>query len=226
MINKDMFKGIKALIFDMDGTLTDSMWMWRKIDIEFLREIGSEYTEGLQQEIEGKSFTETAIYFKDRFRIDWPLNTIMERWNEMAYDKYRNEVTEKKGALDFIKEAKKKGYKLAIASSNSLELIRAAGENLGFNDIFDCVVNCCEVKKGKPAPDVYLEAAVRLGIEPSACMVFEDIAPGIMAGKNAGMKVCAIEDEYSLQAKEEKLSISDYYAEDYIAMKSYLEDVR
>lgn len=226
MIDSNMFRGIKALIFDMDGTLVDSMWMWRQIDIEFLQLIEREYPEKLQQEIEGKSFTETAVYFKERFNIDWPLEKIMDCWNEMAYKKYRYEVKEKKGALEFIKAAKAKGYKLAIASSNSLELIRAAGDNLGFNDIFDSVVNCCEVKKGKPAPDVYLEAARRLGAAPSECMVFEDIAPGIMAGKNAGMKVCAVEDDYSLQDKKEKLSISDYYIEDYESVLSYLEDIK
>ena len=78
-----------------------------------------------------------------------------------------------------------------------------------------CIVTSCSVKKGKPSPDVYLEAARQLGADPSECLVFEDIVKGIEAGKNAGMKVCAIEDVYSFAQREKKKEISDYYIETY-----------
>ena len=78
-----------------------------------------------------------------------------------------------------------------------------------------CIVTSCSVKKGKPAPDVYLEAARQLGVEPGECLVFEDIVKGIEAGKNAGMKVCAVEDDFSAHQKEKKMELSDYYIETY-----------
>jgi len=210
-----MFNNINALIFDLDGTIADSMWMWRAIDVEFLAKFNIPYQEGLQGEIEGKSFDETAVYFKETFNIDWSLEEIMKCWNEMAYHKYVYEVPMKPGAFDFITKAKQKGYRLAIASSNSARLINAVCKSHGLTGIFDAIVNCSEVQKGKPAPDVYLEAARRIGVHPDECMVFEDIVPGIMAGINAGMKVCAVEDEYSLQAMAEKADMADYYIKDY-----------
>lgn len=210
-----MFKNIKALIFDLDGTIADSMWMWRAIDVEFLAKFNIPYQDGLQQEIEGKSFEETAVYFKETFKIDWSLDEIMDCWNEMAYYKYQNEVPLKAGAYEFITKARQKGYKLAIASSNSAKLIGAVLDSHELTGVFDSIVNCSEVKKGKPAPDVYFEAASRINVLPEECMVFEDIVPGILAGVNAGMKVCAVEDKYSLQDRDEKSELADYYAEDF-----------
>ncbi|MDE6167057.1 MAG: HAD family hydrolase, partial [Acetatifactor sp.] len=82
-------------------------------------------------------------------------------------------------------------------------------------DYFSSIVTGCEVKRGKPAPDVYLAVAGQLQVEPSRCLVFEDILPGIWAGLNAGMSVCAVEDDYSAQDQEAKKALAHYYIEDY-----------
>ncbi len=76
-------------------------------------------------------------------------------------------------------------------------------------------MTACEVPKGKPAPDVYLEAARRLGATPENCLVFEDVPMGIQAGKNAGMRVCAVEDLFSAEQIQEKRKLADYYISDY-----------
>ena len=82
-----MIEQKKAVIFDLDGTLMDSMWMWTDIDIEYLGRYGYELPPDLQNEIEGMGFTETATYFKNRFRLPQPLEEIKKEWNRMAYDK-------------------------------------------------------------------------------------------------------------------------------------------
>ena len=104
---------------------------------------------------------------------------------------------------------------MGIATSNSEELIRAVNDAYHFDEYMSCIVTACSVKKGKPAPDVYLEAARQLGVAPEECLVFEDIVKGIEAGKNAGMKVCAVEDFFSAKQREKKKEISDYYIETY-----------
>lgn len=115
-----MLDEIQAVIFDLDGTLVDSMWMWKDIDIEYLGQFGISVPETLQQEIEGMSFTETAVYFKETFQIPKSTEEIKEDWYEMAYEKYAHQVPLKEGAMGFLKFLRKRGIRTGIATSLSL----------------------------------------------------------------------------------------------------------
>ena len=212
---EEILKNKKAVIFDLDGSLVDSMWIWRDIDIEYLGKFNIPLPERLQQEIEGMSFTETAIYFKERFQIEDSLEKMKEDWNQMAYDKYINEVPLKPGVEDFLNKCKQKNIKLGIATSNSRQLMDAIAKTHNLDRYFSYILTGCEVERGKPAPDIYLAVAKHLDVDPKDCLVFEDIIPGIMAGKSAGMTVCAVEDAYSLEFTKEKQEMADYYIVDY-----------
>ena len=214
-----MLNGIQAVIFDLDGTLVDSMWMWKAIDIEYLSRFGIELPDDLQREIEGMSFSETAEYFKTRFQLEPSIEEIKATWNEMAYEKYSSEVPLKEGVLEFLLFLKSQGIKTGIATSNSRELASAALRGLAVEQYFDAIHTSCEVAKGKPSPDIYLYVADKLGVSPEHCLVFEDIPQGIMAGKNAGMKVCAVWDEFSVPFEEEKKQLSDYFIQSYKEVK-------
>ncbi len=214
-LREQMLAGKKAVLFDMDGTLADSMWIWRAIDVEFLGRYGIELPERLQEDIEGMSFSETARYFRETFNLRETEEEIKAIWNEMAYEKYRDEVPLKPGARDFIYWLKDQGFRTAICTSNSRELIDVAVEARGLAQGIDYVVTACEVQAGKPAPDIYLRAAKELAVAPAACLVFEDIPAGILAGKRAGMSVCAVEDEYSAYCMEEKRRLSDFVIRDF-----------
>lgn len=210
-----MLEQIKAVIFDLDGTLVDSMGIWKEIDIEFLSARGIEYHDDLQEKIEGMSFTETAVFCKEYYHLSESVEELKAIWNQMAEKKYRCEIQPKPGVIEFLNVLKEQGIKMGVATSNSEELIRAVNEAHHFDDYISCFVTSCSVKKGKPAPDVYLEAARQLGVSPDECLVFEDIVKGIEAGKNAGMKVCAVEDAFSANQREKKKAVSDYYIETY-----------
>ena len=214
-LREQMLAGKKAVLFDMDGTLADSMWIWRAIDVEFLGRYGIELPGRLQEDIEGMSFSETARYFREIFNLRETEEEIKAIWNEMAYEKYRDEVPLKPGARDFIYWLKDQGFRTAICTSNSRELIDVAVEARGLAQGIDYVVTACEVQAGKPAPDIYLRAAKELAVAPAACLVFEDIPAGILAGKRAGMSVCAVEDEYSAYCMEEKRRLSDFVIRDF-----------
>lgn len=206
-----MLNNIDACFFDMDGTIIDSMWMWKNIDIEFLGQRGIELPADLQKRIEGKSFSETAVFFKDEFNLSESLDEIKEIWNNMARDKYCNEVPLKEGALDFFRLLKSKGIKMGIATSNSYELAKCCLDALKVTDYFDVITTSCMVGAGKPAPDIYLKCADKCNVRPDKCLVFEDIPVGIEAGHNAGMKVCAVFDEYSRDVDDIKHHKADYY---------------
>ena len=202
---------VEAVIFDLDGSMVDSMWMWRAIDIEYLGRFGIDLPENLQACIEGMSFSETAVYFKERFNLPDDLDTIKADWNRMAWDKYAYEVPVKDGVTELLQYCMKHGIKVGIATSNSRELVENVVKARHLDQYFDCIMTGCDVEKGKPAPDIYLAVAQELGVSPENCLVFEDIIPGIQAGKAAGMRVCAVYDKYSEHQDAEKRTLADYY---------------
>ena len=210
-----MLDGIRAVIFDLDGTLVDSMWMWKAIDIEFLGRYGYSCPDDLQKAIEGMSFSETAVYFKERFDLPLTLDEIKAAWIQMSIDKYRFQVPLKAGAGAFLAMLREAGIRTGIATSNGRDMVTAVLDSLGVAGCFDTVSTACEVAAGKPAPDIYLKVARELDVPPASCLVFEDVPAGILAGKRAGMRVCAVEDEFSRPMEAEKRRLADYCIRDF-----------
>ena len=210
-----MFDQFKAVLFDLDGTLVDSMSMWKEIDVDYLKRFNISVPPTLQQDIEGLTMEQTAHYFKNTFNIPDSIENIMCIWNRMAYEKYTNEVPIKPFAREFLNKLKECHIPCAIATSNSRILTEAILKSHHIADCFQTLVTGDDVIHGKPAPDVYLKAANYLGVAPEDCLVFEDIPVGIMAGKRAGMTVYAVEDAYSMKDKDEKIRLSDAYIHSY-----------
>lgn len=211
-----MLEGKKAVIFDLDGTLIDSMWVWTQVDERYLGRFGIEVPEDLHKQIEGMSFSEGAVYFKEHFHeITDSVEEIVAEWNRMAFLMYVEEVPMKPGAEAFVKKIRRLGLKTAIATSNSRHLVETILKVHGLQDAFDAIVTDDDVPHGKPDPYIYLEAAKRIGVEPKECFVFEDIVMGILAGQRAGMKVCAVRDDFSEYQWEEKKQQAEYFIESY-----------
>lgn len=210
-----MWRDKKGAIFDMDGTLMDSMWMWKDIDLEYLGRFGIEMPENLQREIEGMSMTETAVYFRQTFGITDSVEKMQNDWNEMAIEFYRSRVPLKKGVRELLRQMKERGMKIGIATSNSVELTRECLAANGVEELFDTVRTAKDVPRGKPSPDIYLSVAREWNMDPGDIIVFEDIPNGALAGKRAGMEVTAVEDDYALPRREELIRISDHYIRDF-----------
>lgn len=211
-----MLTGKKAVIFDMDGSLVDSMWIWPEVDRIYMEKYHLTEPATFHRDIEGKSYTETARYFVDTFRtLDRTVEQVMQEWRDMTIRLYATEVFPKPGAVEFLKAMKKQGVLLGIATSNDRTIADAALQARHLAPYFDSIRTSCEVSAGKPAPDVYLKVAEDLRIEPSSCLVFEDVPNGILAGKNAGMEVCAVDDEFSRPLEAEKKRLADYFIRDF-----------
>jgi HAD superfamily hydrolase (TIGR01509 family) len=206
-----MLSNVKAVLFDLDGTLIDSMSVWKTIDIKFLGDYGLELPGDLQNSIEGMSFTETAYYFKERFQFKESVEEIKNIWNKMAYKEYTTTIPLKDGVINLLHHLKENGIKMGISTSNSKELVQGVLCAKKISHFFDTVLTSCEVKKGKPSPDIYLKTAEKLNVNPEDCLVFEDIPMGILAGKNANMKVCTIYDDFSKDQDLKKRNLADYY---------------
>ena len=184
----------KAVIFDFDGTLVDSMGLWHSIDHIYLERHHKVCPETLPYEIAGKSFTETAEYFKERFELEDSIEDIKAEWVAMSHEEYLNHVHFKPGALRLIRDLHSRRQRIAIATSNNRETTEAFLQKHNVLSYFDILCFTTEVGAGKPNPAVFNQAAQLLSLPADDCLVFEDTLEGIQAAKAAGIDVFAVAD--------------------------------
>ena len=213
-----MFNNIKGVIFDLDGTLIDSMWVWDQIDIEYLSEKNLEVPKNLNDEIGHLSFNQVAVYFKERFKLKDSLDEIKQRWSNMAYYHYSTDIKLKEGVVEFLKFLKESNIKIGLATSNSRDLLEVVLKNNNIYDYFDAITITDEVSVGKHEPDVYLLAAKKLNVSPSECLVFEDIVQAIKGAKKAEMKVIGVADSRNLDDRDEIISLTDKFITNFNVM--------
>lgn len=212
-----MFDSVKGVIFDLDGTLVDSMWIWTKIDLDFIEALGLEIAPGeLMKDVAHFSFHETANYFRTKFGLPQSVEEIKTLWIDAAEHEYANNVFLKAGAREFLAELRAKGIKMAVATSNTRQLLSACLDANNIRDYFDALVTTDDsLAKSKAEPDVYLLAARSMGIAPADIVVFEDVPHAMRGARAAGMRVVAVKDDHTdlseLQAAElADLCIADF----------------
>lgn len=217
-----MLKNIKAVIFDLDGTLIDSMHVWDQVDIDFLQKRGIAVPEDLFSDLpSGDGLLSIAIYFKEKFQLSETVEAIIAEWNSMLFDFYSS-LDLLEGAEELLLKLANRGMKLGIGTSNSEVLTETV---LKYNRIranFQSLVTGCKIRKGKPFPDIYLAVAQELNILPENCLVIEDTLHGVEAAKNAGMKVIAIYNDYSKKDKDLLIKSAHAFANDYSELDSLL----
>lgn len=213
-----MLTDIKGAIFDLDGTLVDSMWVWSQIDADYLKVKGHSLPENLKSDIEHLSFSQTAIYFKERFNITDSIEQIINDWHSMAFYHYSNDVKLKPGVKEFLNYLKSRNIRIALATSNSIPLLEACLKNNNIYNYFDSITTTDEVLNGKDSPDVYILAANKIGIKPQNCVVFEDMLPAVQAAKSADMKVIAVKDAASSDSQEDFLKYADKYIDSFLEL--------
>ncbi len=185
---------IKGYIFDMDGTLIDSMPMWFQINREFLKSVNIELTEELARTLGTLTVTETAAYLVDRFRLPMTKEELKNMFFEIVEKRYETDTEVKPGVFDFLKYGKSQGMKMCIATATETELAMAVCQRLGLLDYMDFLISCEEVGASKNHPTVYLKAAERMGLAPEEVDVFEDVYYGAETAKNAGFNVVGVRD--------------------------------
>ena len=186
-----------AAIFDLDGTLLDSMWVWQAVDEAFFAARGMDMPDDYVQTILSMTFRETAEYTVERFGLNESVEEIMDEWNRMSFDVYREQVKLKPGARAFLEALRARGVKLGVATAQTAPLMRIVLESNGILELFDALCSTDEVPRGKTHPDVYLLAAQKLGVEPGRCIVFEDVLKTLRGIHAAGMRACAVWDAAS-----------------------------
>jgi HAD superfamily hydrolase (TIGR01509 family) len=182
---------IEAVVFDLDGVLLDSEHVWDGVREQLARERGGRWHERAQADMMGMSSVEWSRYMHDVIGLPEPAEEIDAEVVRRMLARYEEELPLIEGAVDAARRLAG-SFRLALASSSNRPLIDAVLVRAGLAELFEVTVSSEEVARGKPAPDVFLEAARRLGVPPERCAAIEDSGNGIRAAHAAGMRVIAI----------------------------------
>jgi HAD superfamily hydrolase (TIGR01509 family) len=199
--------GIRAVIFDLDGVLIDSEERWARAKEALVRETGGHWKPEAAHAMLGMSSTEWSRYLHDELGVPLAPEQINEAVVARMLEDYRRELPLIEGARDAVLRLAER-WPLALASSSNREVIDVVLEAAGLADAFSVTVSSEEVARGKPAPDVYLEAAARLGVAPSEAAAIEDSTSGLLSAHAAGMAVVAIPNP-AFPPSEEALAVAD-----------------
>ena len=207
---------VDGVIFDFDGTLADSMWVWDEVDRSFLAKRNIPFTDEFGEMIAVLGFELGAQFAIDHFELDESPEDIIAEWKREAEEGYATRVMLKPGAREYLGRCKNQGMPLAIATSLQRNLLEPALKNNGILERFDTICVCDELQcGGKSNPTVYLEAARRLGLPARQCAIFEDVATAAKSAKQTGAFVVGVYDEHKQQATEELKSIVDLFIKGY-----------
>ncbi len=201
---------IRGAIFDVDGTLLDSMFIWDTIGEAYLRSIGYQPKENLNETFKNMSLHQAARYYQTEYGVTQSIDEIMDGVNAMLERYYRFEVPLKPGVAELLERLRQDGIKLCIATATDRHLVEAALDRCGVLSCFGEIFTCNEVGHGKDEPDIF-EAALRfLGTEKSETVVFEDSLYAIRTAKETGFPVAAVYDSHEKEQDKVRL-LADIY---------------
>ena len=213
---------IESIIFDLDGTLINSMHVWEQVDIDFLAKRGLKVPTDLFANMpSGDGYTAMARYFKEKFKLPETVEMITQEWDSMVYDFYRT-LGLREGAFELIDKLHKNSIKLGIGTSNSDALTNVVLEKNDLLKYMAAITTGSNIDRGKPFPDIYLNVADKIAVDPTKCIVIEDTLHGIQAAKNAGMTAIAIYNDYSKKHEQALKESADYFVYDFFQLDSLL----
>ncbi|MCH5184512.1 MAG: HAD family phosphatase [Oscillospiraceae bacterium] len=185
---------MRGAIFDVDGTLLDSMSVWYVITGKILKKRDIDANDEIMNKVKDITLPEACKFIKEYYGLSESPEEIMDEAKRTAAEEYLNNIPLKSGAAEYLAKLHEEGVKLAVATSGFPELAEAALKRCGVWELFSAKAYSFETGKDKSNPDIYLLAAERLGVEPAECTVYEDILPGICGAKKAGMKTVGVYD--------------------------------
>ncbi len=207
----------QGAIFDLDGTLLDSMWVWDEIDREFLGKRGfDEVPADYQETIATFGAEKTAVYTIERFGLDEKPEDLIREWLDMAFDFYAHRLQLKEGVYEYLLQLSEKNIPMAVATSSDAALVIPCLERTGLLSLLTTVITVKEAGRSKQFPDIYLQAAGRLQCTPDKCLVFEDVPEAAETAKRAGFPVAGVaEKRSSAEASRRLKKTADYYIESF-----------
>ena len=205
---------IKGAIFDLDGTLLDSMFIWDSIGEEYLRSLGKEPHEDLKETFMTLTLEEAAEYYREHYGVTLSVKEIVDGVNAMVEQTYRTKVTLKPGISEYLAWLKENGVRMCVATVTDRYLVEETLERLGVRHYFSEIFTCAEVGFGKDKPIIYQKALEHLGTEKSDTYVFEDLPFALNTAKTDGFPTVGVYDRHEVHQDELK-ELADYYVLDF-----------
>lgn len=206
----ELLKGYSGAIFDMDGTLLDSMSLWRTLDVQYLRQYGCEPEPDFQQLVATMTIDTAAEYMSEHYKLPRTPKQVADEFMALVEDYYRNVLPLKAGMLELLKAMKQQGILIMVATANEYDMTRAALERTGALQYIQGIVTCTMAKAGKDSPAVYLLGCEQLHKEKSECIVFEDSLFAIKTASENGFEVVAVYDDVAKDCWDEICKITKY----------------
>lgn len=205
---------MRGAIFDLDGTLLDSMEIWDTIGASYLKSIGCEPRADVNETVAAMSLYQAACYFQQEYGVSLSAEEIMDGVNAMVEQYYREAAPLKPGAAEFLQNLSRNGVKMCIATATDRFLVEAALVRCGVRQYFSEIFTCTAVGHGKDEPVIYREAQKHLGTEQSQTVVFEDALHALKTAKNDGFPTVAVYDCHEKQ-QEKIAALADFYLTDF-----------
>ena len=205
---------IKGAIFDLDGTLLDSMFIWDTIGEEYLRSLGKEPHEDLKETFMTLTLEEAAEYYREHYGVTLAVKEIVDGVNAMVEQTYRTKVTLKPGISEYLAWLKENGVRMCVATVTDRYLVEETLDRLGVRHYFSEIFTCAEVGFGKDKPIIYQKALEHLRTEKSDTYVFEDLPFALNTAKTDGFPTVGVYDRHEAHQDELK-ELSDYYVLDF-----------
>ena len=193
---------LKAAIFDLDGTLLDSMGLWQEVDRTFFERRGIVMPLDYGSTIAPMGFPAAAAYTKRIFSLSETEDEIISEWNALALDAYAHRVEEKPFVLEYLHRLEEKKIPIAAATASHREYWEPALRRCGLYPMFQSFTEIREVSRGKGFPDIYLEASRKLGLPAQQCAVFEDITAGVRGALKGGFYTVGVYDDHHSNEEE------------------------
>ncbi len=215
MIKRDIFENIDGVIFDLDGTLIDSMWVWDKVDEDFFAKRGLELPDDYTDDIATMGMHETAEYTINRFNLNEKSEDVIAEWSEMAKENYHTKVMIKPYVKELLEKLKQKNIKLGVATASYEELYVECLRRNGVLDYFHSITGTKETVNGKNSSEIYLLEAEKMGVSPDRCMVCEDVYKCVEVAKDAGFVTVGVYDDSNREDYEKIKNKADMSIESF-----------